>query len=370
MMGTHLDDAALVAAAREGDKASFSTLLERHRPTLLGACRRVLGDPDLAEDAAQEASLQALLSIKSLRRLDRFGSWLVGIGLNVCRHKLRQGVREWSWETMSGGWLEPGRDAVEQSPGPAELAEVADVARRVRDAIAALPVGQRAAVVAFYLSGLTYRETAAVLGIGLPAAKARLHKGRAGLRERLRSLWEEQLMTTSDVVEMRVADVRRGVREDDKPRSFLIVLEEVDGERRLPIWTGEELGMALVLSLEKVELFRPLTHHFLFNALAAVGARVAEVRVDRLAERTFYTTTVLEGPAGPVEVDARPSDALHLAVLAGAPIRVNADVIEAARTSTEETLNALGEKFPEGVREIMQATAAAGPPPSPPKGAE
>lgn len=173
-------------------------------------------------------------------------------------------------------------------------------------------------------------------------------------------------MPTNEVVDMRVADVRMGVREEDKPRSFLIVLEEVDGDRRLSIWTDEDLGMALVFSLEKVELFRPLTHHFLFKALDAVGARVAEVRIDQLAKRTFYATAVLEGAAGPVEVDARPSDALHLAVLAGAPIRVKAEVIETARESTEAVLNALSERFPEGIVEIMERARAAGPPPASP----
>ncbi len=170
---------------------------------------------------------------------------------------------------------------------------------------------------------------------------------------------------TSEVLEMRVADVRRGVREDDKPRSFLIVLEEIGGDRRLSIWIGEETGMPLILSLEKVELFRPLTHYYLFKALEAVGSRVAEVRIDRLAKRTFYATTVLEGPAGPVEVDARPSDALHLAVLAGARIRVKAEVIDAARESTEEALSALDETFPEGIAEIMERARAAGPPCAP-----
>lgn len=366
VMNSPLDDATLVSAARAGSKAAFSTLLERHRSTLAGVCRKVLADADLAEDAAQEASLQALLGIETLRSPERFGSWLVGIGLNVCRHWLRQRAREWSSEALSGGWLEPERDSVELEPGPEELAEAAEVASRVRKAIAELPSGQRAAVVGFYLSGLSYRETATVLGIGIPAAKARLHKGRASLRKRLRSLREEQVMAASDVVEMRVADVRRGVREDDKPRAFLIVLDEVDGDRRLSIWTGEETGMPLVFSLEKVELFRPLTHHFLFKSLDAVGARVAEVRIDQLAERTFYATAVLEGGAGPVEVDARPSDALHLAVLTGAPIRVKAEVVDAARETTEEVLGTLDEKFPEGSVAILEAMRAAGSPPASP----
>ncbi len=66
-------DTALVLAARGGDQDAFGALLARHRPLLLALCRRALGDPLLAEDAAQEAALQALLGLDWLRRADRFG---------------------------------------------------------------------------------------------------------------------------------------------------------------------------------------------------------------------------------------------------------------------------------------------------------
>ncbi len=78
-------DGALVRAAQTGDKGAFATLLARHWPLLLALCRRAVDDPMLAEDAAQEAALQSLLNLDRLRHPDRFGPWLGGIGLNVCR---------------------------------------------------------------------------------------------------------------------------------------------------------------------------------------------------------------------------------------------------------------------------------------------
>ena len=159
-------------------------------------------------------------------------------------------------------------------------------------------------------------------------------------------------MATTDVVEMRIADVRRGAA-DAKPVSFLVLLEEIDGDRRLPIWIGPQEGFAMALLLEKVELPRPLGPQFMFNALGAVGARVSEVRIDRLAERTFYAVAVIEGPDGTVEVDARPSDGLNVSLLADARVTVRPELFGTAEEESAPTLAGLAERFPESVRDIV-----------------
>src|SRR5688572_3057134 len=116
-----LTDAELVEAARGGDKSAFAALLTRHRPLLLALCRRYLGEAGPAEDAAQEAALQALLCLDGLRRADRFGPWLAGIGLNVCRRWLRQREHDGqSWEALVGGRALP--EPVE-AVAPESLAE-------------------------------------------------------------------------------------------------------------------------------------------------------------------------------------------------------------------------------------------------------
>src|SRR5215217_2042438 len=118
-------DAALVEAALGGDKDAFAALLIRHRPLLIALCLRTTGDPHLAEDATQEAALQALLGLDRLRHRDRFGPWLAGIGLNVCRRWLRQRMRDaWSWEAVVGGALLP--EPIDPAPGPEEEETAAD----------------------------------------------------------------------------------------------------------------------------------------------------------------------------------------------------------------------------------------------------
>jgi hypothetical protein len=331
-----MDDAALVRLAREGDKQAFAVLLARHRRMLLALCRRALGDQALAEDAAQEAALEALVGLDRLRRPERFGSWLAGIGLNVCRRWRREQAREsWSLAAVTGGRAAPNLEpTADEAPGrPEEAAEAAEAARRVRLAVRRLPAGQRAAVVLFYLVGLAHREVAALLGIRVGAVKTRLHKGRAALREELEGWWREDGMgtrTTTGPVPMRVAQVRRRPAAEDRHEQCVLLLEEEAGTRRLCIWVGSLEATMIAFALEGAELPRPMAYQFMSALLQATGGRLAEARVTRLDDGTFYAVAVVDGPGGTRELDARPSDALNLALVAGAPIRVDPLVLEAA----------------------------------------
>ena len=264
---------------------------------LVGLCRRMLGDGRLAEDAAQEAVLQAMVGLDGLERPERFGAWLGGIGLNVCRRWRRDQAREaWSLAALTGGRVGPDPVPAE----PAEAAEAAEAAERVRRAVGRLPAGQRAAVVLFYLVGMAHREVAAALGIGVGAVKTRLHKGRAALREELAAWWREDDMaaTTTGPVAMRVAEVRRHPGEGERPEKTAILLQEEAGERWLGIWVGAFEGLQVAFALQGTELPRPMAYQFMTSLLEATGGRLTEARVTRLDDGTFYGVAVVEGPAG------------------------------------------------------------------------
>src|SRR6266700_6822895 len=138
---------------------------------------------------------------------------------------------------------------------------------------------------------------------------------------------EAQSMTpTTEWVDMHVAEVRRG---DDTGTltPHVVVLHDESGGRRLPIWTPAPEAIALALNLDSVDMPRPMTYQLASSLVTATGARVAEVRITRLREATFYAVVALEGPTGTHEVDARPSDALNLALVSDAPIRVHTEVL-------------------------------------------
>jgi len=348
-----MDDAGLVRLAREGDRGAFAVLVGRHRAMLVALCWRVLGDRGLAEDAAQEAVLQAMVGLDRLEQPERFGAWLGGIGLNVCRRWRRDQAREaWSLAALTGGRAGP--DPVPDEP--AEVAERAEEARRVRRAVGRLPAGQRAAVVLFYLVGMAHREVAAALGIGVGAVKTRLHKGRAALREELATWEREEHMaaTTTGPVTMRVTEVRRQPQEAEQPEKTAILLTEEAGERRLSIWVGAFEALQVAFALEGTALPRPMAYQFMTSLLEATGGRLAEARVTRLDDGTFYGVAVVDGPAGTREVDARPSDILNLALLTGAPIRVDPGVLaEASQSDKGARFLAEAAAYPDGTATIV-----------------
>jgi hypothetical protein len=211
---------------------------------------------------------------------------------------------------------------------------------KIRGAVEELPPGQRDAVVLFYFSGLTQREMAVLLGTEVGAVKARLHKARKGLRQRLWSAWKEEEMgriQQAGMVRMRPGDVLRLPAEGDRPPEFVIILEEVDGDRRLPIWVGQSEATWLAMALEEVELPRPGPYAMLAGLLSGLDCRAREVRIERLVESTYYAVVVAEREGSVASIDARPSDALNLAVLTGSPVLVATDVVVDSEAEREGT---------------------------------
>ena len=117
----------------------------------------------------------------------------------------------------------------------------------------------------------------------------------------------------------------------------VMLLKEQKGERVLAIFIGHPEGNALALELAGVELPRPLTQDFMVRLVEATGGRVERVCINRFGDNTFHAAVAIAAGSDWQEVDARPSDALNLAVRVGAPAYVDADVMDqwAAPTSAD-----------------------------------
>lgn len=121
------------------------------------------------------------------------------------------------------------------------------------------------------------------------------------------------------------------IKIDENRSEQVIVLKEKTGTRYLPVVIGIAEVNAIKLKLSGFDPPRPLTHDLLLSSIQALGAKLAEVRIDKLENNTFYATLVLSrNGTGKVEVDARPSDSVALALRAGAPIFVHDSVLNEA----------------------------------------
>jgi len=124
---------------------------------------------------------------------------------------------------------------------------------------------------------------------------------------------------------------------DEKRQDQIIVLKERNGERMLPIVIGFLEASAIKMRLSQVAPSRPLTHDLLQSVLAALGATLGRVVIDRLEESTFHAKLYLcSGDGSQHIVDARPSDSIALAVRVKAPLFVAEDIIQRAQIFPQE----------------------------------
>jgi bifunctional DNase/RNase len=136
----------------------------------------------------------------------------------------------------------------------------------------------------------------------------------------------EEPLPGTKLVEMVVESVRVHMLSS----RHVVILKETERDRYLPIWIGPWEASAIAMKLQGLAPDRPLTHDLFAAALEGLGARVDRVIISSLAEETFHARLLLEHDGRTVEVDARPSDSLALAVRAGGRIFVAESVLDQA----------------------------------------
>jgi bifunctional DNase/RNase len=124
----------------------------------------------------------------------------------------------------------------------------------------------------------------------------------------------------------------KGLMVDPITNTPIVILRDKDGQKVLPIWVGIFEANAIALQIENIATPRPMTHDLLRNVIPDLKAEVLKIVVCDLQENTFYALIYLEMNGGTVAIDARPSDAIALALRTRAPIFVEDTVIDNAKT--------------------------------------
>jgi hypothetical protein len=136
----------------------------------------------------------------------------------------------------------------------------------------------------------------------------------------------------------------RGLMIDPLTNMPIVVLKDVASDRVLPIWVGIFEANAIALELEKTAMPRPMTHDLLRNVTRALNAVVQKVVVSELREDTFCAVVWMEQEGETVAIDARPSDAIALALRWDCPIYASRVVLDNAKQVAEGPQNASGEE--------------------------
>jgi len=156
--------------------------------------------------------------------------------------------------------------------------------------------------------------------------------------------------TPPPFIEMEV----KGVRLDAIGHNPVVLLADKEGKKALPIWIGLLEANAIDRELKNIATTRPMTHDLLHSILTQVQVKVKEVKIIDLKDQTYYATLFLKLNKGVIEVDARPSDAMILALKSKIPILVAAKILDEQGIALTKK-SAFGERY--GIR-IQQLTPA------------
>lgn len=167
--------------AREGDAAAFANLVDMYAKPVYNLCYRMLGNPQDAEDAAQEAFLRAFRNLQRYDPQRKFATWLLSIAANYCIDQHRR-VKPQALELDEGPY-----ELADKGLGPERQTLARELQDEVQALLAGLPPRDRAAVVLYYWYDYSYAEIARQLSISEGALKTRMHR----VRRSLALAWEQ-----------------------------------------------------------------------------------------------------------------------------------------------------------------------------------
>ncbi len=182
--------ASLVTRARAGDAIAYGQLVGRFQDMAYGYAYAILGDWSLAQDAAQEAFIEAYRSLPSLRQPYAFPGWLKRIVFKQCDRLTRN-------RRIVSAPIEAAIEVPTRTPGPAETVETRESRETVLRAVQDLPAHERQVTALYYIDGYSQREIAAFLEVPASTVKSRLYASRQRLKERMVDMVRDSLQSNA-----------------------------------------------------------------------------------------------------------------------------------------------------------------------------
>jgi RNA polymerase sigma-70 factor (ECF subfamily) len=184
------DEARLIEHCRGGDLDAFDELVRMHQTRVYNIALRLMGDPDSAQDCAQDAFVRAFQGIRKFRAECAFSTWLYRITTNVCMDELRKRKPAESLSSDDETTVDPLERIPDTASGPEQTVLKNERRRLLMQALNGLTQHHRAVLVLYDLEGLSYEEVAQSLRISIGTVKSRLNRARLALKERMEPLRE------------------------------------------------------------------------------------------------------------------------------------------------------------------------------------
>jgi bifunctional DNase/RNase len=153
------------------------------------------------------------------------------------------------------------------------------------------------------------------------------------------------------MVEVRVA--RLGL--DSSTNSYVVILQEKNGNRLLPIWIGQPEAESIVMQMNNVKRERPLTHDLCKSLIVGLGGSLQRVQITKVQKNTYFAELHVANADGIVQIDARPSDSIAIALRLAAPIFAQESLLTAMDDGEAEEGESDGEAAPRPSGDEMNA---------------
>src|SRR5712692_10168987 len=203
---------SLINCARDGDESAYGVLVSRFQDMAVGYGYSILRDFQSAEDAAQEAFLEAYRNLAKLREPAAFPGWFRRIVFKQCDRITRN-------RSLTIIPLDAAEEPASQDPSQADSLEQREMTNKILTAVDSLPDHERAATMLYYISGYSQSEVAEFLDVPVTTIKKRLHSARNGLREMLIDLVEDSLRerrpSRDELFATRVIEILKAARSGD-----------------------------------------------------------------------------------------------------------------------------------------------------------
>ncbi len=315
---------SLVQRAATGNLDAFGELVRRFQDMAYGYAYSLLGDFHWAQDAAQEAFIEAYHQLPRLHDPEAFPGWFRRIVFKQCDRitRARQG------KIIS---LETVKDISAPCPTPPQTAEQREIQDKVLAAIGSLPDHQRTVTTLFYINGYSQADIAQFLEVPKTTVKKRLFNAKNHMQKELVAMVESELKKSrpdeqfTDRILRKITQIQ--VRPESKIGSSLLLTDSKGRSFVIMIGNPEALSIAPWLSGTGSRRATDI-HTALVNILDQFGNKIEQVTIGELKAHTFYATLEMMSPNGKADIDCRPSDALNFALRGQAPIWVNKAVVD------------------------------------------